>query len=224
MVMTDTFATLRDRLVALVERDVCESSTFLGKNRLDPRVIAALRETPRHEFVPDGAMRAHAYENRPLPIGHGQTISQPFIVAIMTDMLDLTPDSRVLEIGTGCGYQAAILSQLAGLVYSVEIVEALADSAQARLRRLGYRNIQVIHGDGRAGWLAEAPYDAIIATAAAREVPDALRDQLKPGGRLVIPLGAPNMPQSLVRLDKDAAGNWREHCHLPVAFVPMTAL
>lgn len=222
--MTDVDAKLRERLIAQIERGVRDTRNFLGKDRLDPRVIAALRRTPRHEFVDDEKRRGDAYENRPLPIGHGQTISQPYIVAIMTDMLQLTPDSTVLEIGTGCGYQTAILAELAAKVYSVEIVAALATSASARLSRLGYRNIRVMQGDGRMGWAPEAPYDAIIATAAARKTPTALRDQVRPGGRLVIPLGAPDMPQSLVRLDKDENGNWSEHCHLPVAFVPMTAL
>ena len=222
--MTDANAKSRDRLIMQIERDVRETRQFLGKDHLDPRVIEAFRRTPRHEFVEDARQRANAYDNRPLPIGHGQTISQPYIVAIMTDMLNLTPDSTVLEIGTGCGYQTALLAQLAAKVVSVEIVAALADSAKARLAGLGYRNVRVLHGDGRHGWAAEAPYDAIIATAAAREVPAGLCDQVRPGGRIVIPLGAPNMPQSLVRLDKDEDGQWSEHCHLPVAFVPMTAL
>ncbi|MBT5108382.1 MAG: protein-L-isoaspartate(D-aspartate) O-methyltransferase [Rhodospirillaceae bacterium] len=221
--MTDAYAKSRDRLIAQIERDVRDTRNFLGKDQLDPRVIEALRRTPRHEFVEDARQRADAYENRPLPIGHGQTISQPYIVAIMTDMLQLTPESTVLEIGTGCGYQTAILAQLAARVYSVEIVAALAKSAKARLARLGYRNVRVMQGDGRMGWAPEAPYDAIIATAAARETPVGLRDQVRPGGRMVIPLGAPHMAQSLVRLDKDEDGHWSEHCHLPVAFVPMTA-
>jgi protein-L-isoaspartate(D-aspartate) O-methyltransferase len=223
-IMTDEYVKLRDRMIGLVERDVRETQIFLGKSQLDPRVIEALRRTPRHEFIEDARQRGHAYENRPLPIGHGQTISQPYIVAIMTDMLQLTPESTVLEIGTGCGYQTAILSQLAKHVHSVEIVEDLVKTASARLKRLGYRNIHIIHGDGQQGWAPGAPYDAIIATAAARKTPTKLLDQLKPGGRMVLPLGAPGMTQSLVWLDKDEDGHWREHCHLPVAFVPMTSL
>ena len=156
-------------------------------------------------------------------IGHGQTISQPYIVAVMTDMARLTAQSRVLEIGTGCGYQTAILAQIAASVTSVERIAALAATARARLARLGYTNIQIYHADGVNGWAAEKAYDAIIVTAAAARLPAALVAQLRCGGRMVIPLGRPAMSQSLTVLEKDAEGALRESCHLPVAFVPLVS-
>jgi protein-L-isoaspartate(D-aspartate) O-methyltransferase len=219
--MQDTYETARRRMLAEIARDVAETSRYLGKNHLDPAVIAALEAVPRHEFVPEN-LRDRAYENRPQPIGRGQTISQPFIVAIMTDLAGLDPESRVMEIGTGCGYQAAVLAQIANTVVSIERIASLADEAKARLKRLGYENVTVIHGDGALGWAAEAPYDAILVTAAAAELPQHLVEQLAPGGRLVIPLGHQGIAQSLTVLEKDwDTGKMRESCHLPVALVPL---
>lgn len=200
------------------EMRVCASAT--GRDTLSPRVVAALEATPRHRFVPPG-MVPFAYENRPLAIGLGQTISQPFIVALMTDMLDLKPGDIVLEIGTGSGYQAAVLAQLVKQVYSVETLPELARTAQEHLQELGYRNVEVRVGDGHAGWAEHAPYDAIIVTAAAPVIPPALIEQLRPGGRMMIPVGARYMAQDLVLITKDAGGAIRTRSVLPVAFVPL---
>jgi len=184
----------------------------------DARVLEALREVPRHLFVPE-AVRDRAYEDGPLPIGHGQTISQPYIVAIMSELADLQPDERVLEIGTGCGYQAAVLSRLAREVYSIEIVEPLAESARARLGALGFDDVQVRHGDGYAGWPAKAPFDAIVVTAAPPSVPPALREQLAPDGRLVIPVGRRDQQLQVHRRSGDG---FEVETVFPVRFVPMT--
>jgi protein-L-isoaspartate(D-aspartate) O-methyltransferase len=184
----------------------------------DARVLAALRKVPRHLFVPPEE-RGEAYNDYPLAIGHGQTISQPYIVAYMTEALELKPRDRVLEIGTGSGYQAAILAELVTQVYSIEIVEALAKEAEARLRRLGYSNVQVRAGDGYRGWPEAAPFDAIIVTAAPGHIPQPLVDQLREGGRMVLPLGS--WEQDLVRLRRTREGILREYL-LPVRFVPMT--
>jgi protein-L-isoaspartate(D-aspartate) O-methyltransferase len=187
-----------------------------------PEVLRALRRVPRHLFVPPD-LAAFAYRDHPLPIGAGQTISQPYIVAFMTELLDPQPHHRVLEIGTGSGYQAAVLAQLARTVYSIEIVRPLADQAAARLRSLGYRNIEVRCGDGYAGWPEQAPFDRIILTAAPLEVPPALLEQLKPGGRLVAPVGPSPRAQDLVVIDKSASGRLSRRSVLPVAFVPMVS-
>jgi protein-L-isoaspartate(D-aspartate) O-methyltransferase len=184
----------------------------------DARVLAAMRKVPRHLFVPPEE-RDQAYNDYPLAIGHGQTISQPYIVAYMTEALELKPRDRVLEIGTGSGYQAAILAELVAEVYSIEIIEALAKEAEARLRRLGYSNVQVRAGDGYRGWPEAAPFDAIIVTAAPDHIPQPLVDQLREGGRLVLPLGL--WDQELVRLRRSRSGILRESL-LPVRFVPMT--
>jgi protein-L-isoaspartate(D-aspartate) O-methyltransferase len=184
----------------------------------NPAVLRAMREVPRHLFVPE-PMRRSAYEDHPLPIGHGQTISQPYIVAAMTEMLDPKPGHRVLEIGTGSGYQAAVLARLVSHVYTIEIVEPLGRQAQERLAALGYRNVTVRIGDGYEGWPEEAPFDRIILTAAPPEVPQKLIDQLRNGGRLVAPVGAGW--QELVVIDKDAKGNVRRRTEFPVMFVPM---
>jgi len=218
--MQDSECPRRREMIAAIARGVTETKTFLGRDHLDPLVVDALMAVPRHEFVPHD-LRRRAYENRPLRIGHDQTISQPYIVAIMTDLARLTARSCVLEIGTGCGYQTAVLAQIAARVTTVERIGALADAARARLAGLGYRNIQVFHADGGGGWPEETPYDAIVVTAAAPKLSAALLDQLRPGGRLIIPLGQPDVSQSLTVFEKDAGGAVRESCHLPVAFVPM---
>jgi protein-L-isoaspartate(D-aspartate) O-methyltransferase len=184
----------------------------------DPRVLAAMRTVPRHEFVPE-ALRAHAYENRPLPIGEGQEISPPYIVAIMAELAEIGPDDKVLEIGTGSGYGAAVLAKLARRVYSIEIVEALGKQASARLDRLGYDTVSVRIGDGYAGWPAAAPFDAIVVTAAPPEIPEPLKQQLKMGGRMVIPVGTRH--QRLLVLTR-TPGGFEETRILKVEFVPMT--
>ncbi len=215
------YALQRQRLVETVEAHVRETSDYLGRDALDARVTAALASVPRHEFVPE-RLREHAYENRPLPIGHSQTISQPYIVAIMTDLLELGPQHRVLEIGTGSGYQAAILATLIEQVYSIEIIEPLGEAARERLARLGFDTVQVRIGDGYYGWEEHAPFDAIVVTAAASHVPPPLIQQLKPGGRMVIPVGSHFMTQQLLLVTKSVNGEVRTRQILPVAFVPLT--
>lgn len=184
----------------------------------DPRVLKAIARVPRHEFVP-AAHRSRAYDNRPLPIGHGQTISQPYIVAAMTSMLKPEPTDVILEIGTGSGYQAAVLSHLVKRVYSMEIISELAERAQKELKRLGYANVEVVQGNGYAGLPAHAPYDGIIVTAAPHEVPEALVEQLAVGGRMVIPVGEPH--GKLMLIEKTPKG-LRQTEMLDVLFVPMT--
>ncbi len=215
------YAAARARLVEVIESDVRETSVYLDTEALDPRVMEAIATVPRHQFVPDD-QRAHAYENRPLSIGHGQTISQPYIVAIMTDLLKLKPGDRVLEIGTGSGYQAAILAPLTETVFTIEIIEPLARQAQARFRRLGYANIRSRIGDGYYGWEEHGPFDAIIVTAAADHVPPPLIKQLKPGGRMVIPVGGRFLTQQLVLVSKDDDQHVTTRQILPVRFVPLT--
>jgi protein-L-isoaspartate(D-aspartate) O-methyltransferase len=211
----------REALVSEIERDVQLTRRALGRERLNPRVVHALRTVPRHAFVPEN-YRDRAYENRPLPIGHGQTISQPYIVAIMTDLLDPEPGDRMFELGTGSGYQAAVLSRLTQRVYSMEIVEALGLEAAERLRRLGYENIEVRVGDGYYGWPEAAPFDGIIVTAAGDHVPPPLVEQLRPGGRMVIPVGSWYFTQQLLLVEKTAEGTLETREILPVAFVPLT--
>lgn len=210
----------REQLIDEIVAETRYTSDYLGKDTLDPRVIAAVRKVPREAFVPP-EVRDLAYVNRPLPIGHGQTISQPFIVALMTDMLALTPAARVLEIGTGCGYQTAILAELAAWVYTVEVVAPLAEAAGERLQRLGYANVELRVGDGWLGGPEQAPFDAIIVTAAAPRRPERLVEQLGPGGRMVVPLGRSGYTQSLTLIEKDADGRITEAGTLPVAFVPL---
>lgn len=181
-------------------------------------VLKALRATPRHLFVPED-VRRHAYEDRPLPIGFGQTISQPYIVGSMSDLLEVRPEDKVLEIGTGSGYQAAILSQIAREVYSIEIVPELAARSARTLKELGYRNVTVRHGDGYLGWPEQAPFDRIILTAAPPEMVAALVEQLRPGGRLIAPVGEGS--QVLVVVDKDLRGRTTQRTRYGVAFVPM---
>ncbi len=185
----------------------------------DPATLAAMRAVPRHEFVPQD-QRAQAYDDIPLPIGHDQTISQPAVVALMTELIEPRPGKRVLEVGTGSGYQAAVLAQTGCRVWTIEIFRALADQARARLARLGYSNVTVRHGDGYAGWPDEAPFDAIVVTAAAESIPPALVDQLAPGGRLVMPVGEQFAYQELALVRKDSGGRLTTQQLLPVRFVP----
>jgi protein-L-isoaspartate(D-aspartate) O-methyltransferase len=203
-----------------IRADTADTASWTGRRELSPQVMAAMAKVERHRFVPESDA-PYAYINRPRPIGHGQTISQPFIVALMTELLDLEPTDRVLEIGAGSGYQAAVLAELAREVFTIEIVEPLGRAAEARLKELGYGNIRVRIGDGFKGWPEAAPFDAIIVTAAPERVPEALVAQLKPGGRLVIPLGKQWEPQSLQRCIKGGDGALACENKLPVAFVPM---
>jgi protein-L-isoaspartate(D-aspartate) O-methyltransferase len=190
-----------------------------GRAGLSPNVLEALGKVPRHEFVPP-AQRASAYRNRPLSIGSGQTISQPFIVALMTDLLALKPEDKVLEVGTGCGYQAAVLAELAKDVYTIEIIESLGKGAAKTLERLGYANVHAKIGDGYKGWPEHAPFDAIIVTAAPDHIPEPLIEQLKPGGRLVIPVG--KLFQELMVITKNPDGTTTRKDIVPVQFVPLT--
>lgn len=189
--------------------------------KFDDNVITAMAAVKRHEFVPRSQQR-HAYENRPLPIGHGQTISQPYIVALMTELVEADPDDVILEIGTGSGYQAAIVAKLVDHVYSIEIIQALANEAQARLTRLGYDNVTTKLADGYYGWEEHAPFDAIIVTAAASHVPPPLIQQLKPGGRMVIPVGGRFMTQQLLLLEKVGEDEIVTRQISAVRFVPLT--
>ena len=192
-----------------------------GEEPLDEDVMASLGTVERHEFVP-ARQQPFAYENRPLPIGHGQTISQPYIVALMTDLIKLDSDDVVLEIGTGSGYQAAILATLVKHVYSIEIIEALADESAARLKRLGYDNVTTTLADGYYGWEAHAPFDAIIVTAAASHVPPPLVQQLAPGSRMIIPIGGRFMTQQLLLLEKTDDNEVITRQVAAVRFVPLT--
>lgn len=217
----DPYGAARQAMLEEIAADVRLTSEALNTETLDPRVLEAMATVPRHELVPD-ELRGVAYENRPLPIGHGQTISQPYIVAIMTELLKFGPGQRALEIGTGSGYQAAILGELGGEVYTIEIIEELGEQARRNLERLDYRNIEVRIGDGYYGWEEQAPFDAIVVTAAASHVPPPLVKQLKNGGRMLIPVGSRFMVQQLLLVEKDAAGKVTTRQILPVRFVPLT--
>jgi protein-L-isoaspartate(D-aspartate) O-methyltransferase len=217
----DSYESQRKRMVEEIAALARETRLETGRAALSERVMAAIAKVPRHELVPVGERR-NAYANRPLSIGLGQTISQPYIVALMTDLMEVKPGDRVLEIGTGSGYQAAVLAELAGTVYTVEIVEPLAREARARLERLGYRNVVAKAGDGYQGWPEHAPFDSILVTAAPREVPQPLIDQLKPGGRLVVPVGSQGGAQSLLLLEKRLDGSIARRNVLAVRFVPLT--
>ncbi len=206
----DTYVREREQMV----RDHIQS-----RDVNNPAVLAAMRSVPRHLFVPD-SLRSLAYSDRPLPIGNGQTISQPYIVALMTELLEVSKDHRVLEIGTGSGYQAAVLSLLSREVDSIEIVPQLASEARQRLRKLGYTNVNVRQGDGYLGWPEKAPYDRIILTAAPPEIPQTLIDQIKPGGKLVAPEGQ-GFRQELVIITKSRDGKLDKRSGIPVIFVPM---
>jgi protein-L-isoaspartate(D-aspartate) O-methyltransferase len=210
------------RRQALLEEIASEAEAtagYTGRAAFDAHVMAAMAKVPRHEFVP-AAEERHAYINNALPIGHGQTISQPYIVALMTDLLNPRPDHSVLEIGTGSGYQAAVLAELVRWVYSIEVIPELAEAARERLLRLGYRNVTIEVGDGNAGRPEQAPYDGIIVTAAAAQIPSALLGQLREGGRMVIPVEK-NGGQELVLIEKSAGGVASQRSILPVAFVPL---
>jgi protein-L-isoaspartate(D-aspartate) O-methyltransferase len=207
-------------LLCEIAEEARATADTTGRPVLAARVLRAIEAVPRHLFVPPTDERL-AYANSALPIGQGQTISQPFIVALMTDLLELRPEHVVLEIGTGSGYQAAVLAQLVRQVYSVEVIAALAAASAARLRELGIYNVEIRVGDGRQGWPEHAPYDGIIVTAAAAEVPPALLGQLRPSGRLVIPLGDEPRFQDLALIEKAADGSLRQRSVLPVAFVPL---
>jgi len=207
----DLFAAARHRMV---------TEQIAARGVRDARVLATLRAVPRHLFVPP-AQQAGAYEDTPLPIGHGQTISQPYIVALMTELARPRPRDRALEVGTGSGYQAAVLARLVSHVYTVEIIEPLAREAQQRLQSLGYTNTTVRVGDGYAGWPEMAPFDVIVVTAAPSHVPPPLVDQLKPAGRLVIPVGSVFGAQELQLIEKDASGHIQTRRVAPVAFVPL---
>ena len=211
----------RANMVRTIEADVRETSLYLDKEALDPDVMRAIGVVPRHKFVPKH-LRSVAYENRPLPIGHGQTISQPYIVAVMTDLLKLQRGDKVLEVGTGSGYQAAVLAQLTAEVFTIEIIEALGQQAKDRLKALDYSNVQVRTGDGYYGWEEQAPFDAIVVTAAASHVPPPLLQQLKPGGHMVIPVGSQFLIQQLVLVEKHTDGAVTTRQILPVRFVPLT--
>jgi protein-L-isoaspartate(D-aspartate) O-methyltransferase len=218
---TASFEAERQALVREIERDVRETAEYLNRRELDERVMAAMASVPRHEFVrPED--RDLAYANRPLPIGYGQTISQPYIVAVMTDLLEPAKGCRALEVGTGSGYQAAVLSQLCEKVYTLEIVEGLGVQARARLARLGYTNVEVRIGDGYYGWPEAAPFDVIVVTAVAGHIPPPLLKQLKPGGRMVLPIGTRFTTQQLVLVRKLDDGRVTTRQMLPVAFVPLT--
>ena len=221
MIMNDdSFAEARRRLIEEIETEARETQNWTGRAQYSPRVMAAMAKVPRHEFVSPGD-RDQAYVNRPLPIGHGQTISQPYIVAVMTDLLDVGPSDRVLEVGTGCGYQAAVLAEVAGRIYSIEIVRELGEEAAIRLRELGYDNIETRIGNGYEGWPEAAPFDAVMITSAPPQIPMALVDQLKIGGRMVVPVGFPGETQTLYRCVKQEDGTLDKQRKLPVAFVPM---
>ncbi len=212
-----------EALLHEIRSEARDASPWTGRSEIAPQVLEALAAVPRHVFLPE-VLRPAAYINRPLPIGHEQTISQPFIVALMTDLLDLGATDRVLEIGTGSGYQAAVLGQLVQQVYSLEIIPALADQARQRLQHLGYGHINVRLSDGHAGWPEAAPYDAILVAAAAPDIPRAFIEQLKPGGRLLIPIGPRHGSQNLLLARKNADGQLSRQNLLPVIFVPLTGV
>jgi protein-L-isoaspartate(D-aspartate) O-methyltransferase len=213
------FEAMRREMTAIVMAHAQLVSEETGRAELDARVIEAIAKVPRHEFVPE-ELRAYAYFDTPLPIGHGKTISQPFIVALMTDLLELEPDDVVLEIGTGLGYNAAVAAEIARQVYSIEIVEELGLSAKSRLREQGYRNVEVRIGDGSRGWPDRAPFDKVLVCAAPELIPVHLIEQLKPEGRMVLPAGAEDQ-QKLMLVRKDARGRTSTEEGLPVRFTRM---
>lgn len=208
------------KMIADIEMEVAYTRKMIGRDALDIRVMDAMRKIPREKFVPKNVTH-FAFDNGPLPIGHNQTISQPYIVALMTDFLEPGENDVVLEIGTGSGYQTAILSLLVAKVYSMEIIQALSEASTARLKQQNLDNIETCIGNGYEGWPEHAPYDGIMVTAAATHIPQPLIDQLKPGGRLVIPVGLPHLHQELLLVEKDETGNTQTTSILGVAFVPL---
>ena len=209
----------RAEMVREIARMMQSLGPKAGKAEISPRVLGAMAAVPRHLFVPPDKL-GDAYLNRPLPIGHGQTISQPFIVALMSDLLNLKPSDKVLEIGTGSGYQTAVLGRLAGSIYTIETIAPLAEQAQRAFDAVGLTNVSIRVGDGRLGWPEVAPFDAIVVTAAPEHVPDALVNQLKPGGRLVTPVGGGEQQLIVVEKQRDQSTILREI--IPVCFVPLT--
>jgi len=211
-VVQDNYGKQRGKMVSdqIEERGISNSA-----------VLAALRKTPRHLFVPESQVSS-AYEDRPLPIGHGQTISQPYIVAYMTDVIKPSKNHRVLEVGTGSGYQAAILGEIVSEVYTIEIIRDLGAAAEKRLQKLNYENVHVKVADGFYGWKEHAPFDAIVVTAAAEHIPPPLLEQLKEGGRMIIPVGTPFMVQQLMLVEKTKGGKVKSTSLMPVKFVPFT--
>jgi len=221
MIAEDPYTKERARMVQEIEAEAEYTSRLTGKGSFDARVMAVMNTVARHKFVPSDT-ESLAYLNQPLNIGFGQTISQPYIVALMTDLLALRKDDIVLEVGTGCGYQTAILSELAKQVYTVEVIGDLSEQARQRLSAMGRKNIEFRVADGYHGWSQHAPFDAIMVTAAADTIPKPLVDQLKPGGRMAIPVGTAYSGQTLTLVQKDKAGSITKKRVLPVAFVPLT--
>lgn len=215
------YALQRQQMIAEIEDDVRATAKYINKKSFNALVMKAMNAVPRHKFVPED-VRSRAYENKPLPIGYGQTISQPYIVALMTDLLRPQSGQRVLEIGTGSGYQAAVLSQLVKQVYSIEIIEELGKSSKQLLARIGYNNIETRVADGYDGWYEHAPFDSIIVTAAISHIPPPLVKQLNKGGRMVIPVGTRFQTQYLTVVEKDLQGTVTTRQVLPVLFVPFT--
>jgi protein-L-isoaspartate(D-aspartate) O-methyltransferase len=215
------YAVQRAELLQEIRNEYRYTASYTGKVKPDERVMQALAMVERHHFVPTSLL-PFAYENRPLPIGFEQTISQPYIVALMTDFLEIKVSDTILEIGTGCGYQTAVLSLLAHKVYSLEIIESLAGAAADRLAWLGYDNVEIRCGDGHRGWPEQAPFDGIIVTAAAEQIPPALFEQLAPNGRMVLPVGSPHQTQQLYLVSRGPDGLLHKRHLLDVAFVPLT--
>jgi protein-L-isoaspartate(D-aspartate) O-methyltransferase len=220
-IQAEEWADRREEMMAAIRADVVATRSYIGKGSLNPEVLAVMGRVPRHAFVP-ADVRPAAYENRPLPIGFGQTISQPYIVALMTDLLEPRPEDIVLEVGTGSGYQAAVLAELVAKVYTIEIIPELARQAAERFESLGYRNITSRQGDGYFGWPDLDRVDGIVVTAAADHVPPPLVRQLKPGGRMVIPVGERFSVQHLLLITKGDDGKLKTRQVLPVRFVPLT--
>ena len=221
VIAEDDFQRQRQELVDTIKADVAMTQDFLNQESLDERVLNAIGKVPRHEFVPSD-QRPYAYENRPLSIGYGQTISQPYIVAIMTDLLKPKKTDRVLEVGTGSGYQVAILAELVDSVYTIEIIKELGEQAADNLKKSAYNTVHTRIGDGYYGWETEAPFDSIMVTAVASHIPPPLIKQLKPGGRMIIPVGGQFMMQYLVLVTKDVDNKITTRQILPVRFVPLT--
>ncbi len=221
LVHADAFQAERDGMISEIEQDVRDTSNWLKRSALDDRVLAAMARVPRHAFVPEELV-GRAYQNSPLPIGHGQTISQPYIVAIMTDLLELEPGQRVLEIGTGSGYQAAVLAELGMEVWSIEIIEPLGERAEAALGEAGYGEVHLRLGDGYYGWEEAAPFDGIVVTAAASHIPPPLVSQLAVGGNMIIPVGSRFSVQELILISRVGADEIVTRQVLPVRFVPLT--